>query len=99
MKDFNYYIKKEEIRKTTKDIKLAESLVKRSRENADYILKLRLNNEGTSIIFRNMYDCLRELIDAILILEGYKSYSHQASIIFLKKFKEFSEEDINKLDN
>ena len=99
MKDFDYYIQKGEVRKTTRDINLAESLVKRSKENSDYILKLRLTENGASIIFRNLYDCLRELIDTILILEGYKSYSHQASIIFLKKFTEFSEEDIYKLDN
>ena len=92
MKNFGYYIQKGEVRKTTRDINLAESLVKRSKENGDYILKLKLTENGASIIFRNLYDCLRELIDAILILEGYKSYSHQASIIFLKKFTEFSEE-------
>ena len=99
MKDFDYYMKKGEVRKTTKDISLAESLVKRLKENADYILTLESTEKSAPIIFRNLYDCLREAVDAILALEGYKSYSHQASIIFLKNFKDFSEEDLQKLDN
>ena len=99
MKDFNYYIKQGDVRKTTRDLSLAESLIKRSNENASYVLKLELTNEGASIVFKTIYDSLREAVDAILILEGYRSYSHQASIIFLKKFNELSEEDLNKLDN
>ena len=32
----------------------------------------------------NAYESVREMADAILFLEGYKSYSHEASLAYLK---------------
>ena len=45
-----------------------------------------------------VYDLIRELIEAKLSLEGYKSYSHEATIFFLKNFS-FNDFEINFLDN
>jgi hypothetical protein len=55
-----------------------------------------LNSES---VVGEIYDLLRELIEAKLAFEGHKSYSHEATIIFLKKFSFFSDFEINFLDN
>ena len=34
-------------------------------------------------VFENLYDCLREICDALLALDGYKTYSHEAAIAYL----------------
>ncbi len=49
------------------------------------------------MVFENIYDCLRELLDALLAVDGYKSYSHEAAISYLKLFN-ISESIISNLD-
>ena len=58
-----------------------------------------INEENAEYIVAEVYDVIRELVEARLSLEGYKSYSHEATVLFLKKFKDFSESEIYFLDN
>ncbi len=99
MKEFESFLKNGEVKKVSKDFSLAASLNKDLRERAGYILSLKLNEQSAKTIFEGLYEALREGSEAILSLEGYKSYSHEASIQFLKKFPEFAEWEINELDN
>jgi hypothetical protein len=85
VKSFNYFVEEKKVKKIRPDIELAKSLLKNIEEREKTALKLD-SNEFQLIIFENIYDCLRELLDAILALEGYKSYSHEAVIIYLKNF-------------
>jgi len=38
---------------------------------------------NSKLKLENCYDVMREAADAVLLKEGYKSYSHEASIVFL----------------
>ena len=58
---------------------------------------LKINTNFAKIIFENLYDALRDMFDAILLNEGYKSYSHEGSISYLSK-KGFDFAEISKLD-
>ena len=60
---------------------------------------MKLNEKNAKYIVENIYDTLRELIEAKLALNGFKSYSHEATILFLKKFPEFRESEIRFMDN
>jgi hypothetical protein len=83
---FEDYLKEGLVRKVTPDKQLAKSLVK--------VAILRIKNlESTSItednsfsFIENCYEAIREMTDALMALKGFKSYSHEASIEFLKKF-------------
>ena len=44
-----------------------------------------------------MYEVIRELIEAKMILEGYKSYSHEATVSYLKKLG-FSSSEVEFMD-
>ena len=85
MKDFDYYIKEGSVKRQSVDVELAKSLKDDAMLRAEKVVKLPVK-EFSKIIFENVYDALRELLDAVLALEGYKSYSHEASIAYLKKF-------------
>lgn len=97
MKDFKFYIKVKDIRKVSKDPSLAESLKKDCIKRAKKLITLNIN-DYEKIIFEGIYDCLREIADSILALEGYKSYSHEASISYLSKYN-FSYEFIAEFDS
>ncbi len=96
MKEFKYYLNKKDIKKSSKDTELAKSLIKDMLERIEKSNKLS-TNEYSKIIFENMYDALRDFCDALLAINGYKSYSHSASISFLKNIG-FNDNIINQMD-
>jgi hypothetical protein len=99
MKHFEEFINTEDVRRTTRDAGLARSLRKDAEERVELILQLELTEKSATLIFEQVYEALRECIDALLALQGYKSYSHVASIAFLQNHPAFMEAEINKLDN
>jgi hypothetical protein len=84
MKDFEYYLDANDVKRCSLDRQLAVSLVKDMKERIDQASKLDIN-EFPKMIFENFYDALRDFCDALLALAGYKSYSHEASIVYLSK--------------
>ncbi len=85
MRDFQELVGEGKVKKIAPDRELAQSLLKNIEEREKSTLKLT-EEEFSLLVFENLYDCLRELMDVILALEGYKSYSHEAGIIYLKHF-------------
>lgn len=96
MKPFEYYLKNKNVRKVSINIQLAKSLVDDIAQRTKEMVKLDAKN-SPKIIFENIYDSLREFSDAILAIDGFKSYSHEASIAYLKKYN-FSDAEISALD-
>ena len=45
-----------------------------------------------------MYDAIRDILDALLAADGYKSYSHEASIAYLRKYS-FEDSTLQELDD
>lgn len=81
---FEYYLETKEARKTSKDLELAKSLIKDMEERIKKSLMLDAKI-FSKFIFENIYDGLRDFCDALLAINGFKSYSHQASISYLYK--------------
>jgi hypothetical protein len=99
MVDFEYFILKGDVKKQVKDERLANLLIKESFDRLEFVKSLKLDEKNAKYIVENIYDILRELIEAKLALNGFKSYSHEATILFLKKFPEFKESEIRFMDN
>ncbi len=96
--NFEDFIKTDEVKHQSSDKNLAESLKKESQDRVDFIRRLIKNSENPKYIVENIYDLLKELIEAKLAIEGFKSYSHEATIIYLRKFKEFTDSEIRFFD-
>lgn len=60
--------------------------------------KFKLTSAEARYILENSYEALKELAEAELALHGYKSYSHEAAILFLRRFKEFSSSEIHNFN-
>lgn len=84
MNKFEFYLEEGKVKKVKEDLELSKSLLKDAKERFDEINRLK-SSLSPKMIFENIYDALRDLLDAILAAEGYKSYSHEASISYLKK--------------
>jgi len=96
MKPFEYFIETQEIKNGIKDIALARSLVKDMLSRIKDVLSLDIN-KLPKLIFENIYDALRDFADAVLAIDGFKSYSHQASFAYLSKYN-FEETILDTFD-
>lgn len=99
MKRFEDFLESGDVRKQEKNKILSNSLIKSAEKSLKNIHRVKIDDLNAESVISEVYDVLRKLIDSILSLEGYKSYSHEASILFLKKFSIFEESEIIFLDN
>lgn len=96
MKPFEYFLEIKEVKKTSENLELAKSLIKDMKERLKS--SFLLDEKFSKIIFENIYDALRDFCDALLAKEGFKSYSYEASILYLSRYN-FSVSEINELDS
>ena len=83
---FEDFIKEGSVRKVSPDRQLAKSLVKIALLRLKNLEAMEITDENSFSVVENCYEAIRELIDALMSLKGFKSYSHEANIEFLRKF-------------
>ena len=96
VKEFEYFIIKGEVKKQKPDINLSKATLKESIERLEFSKSL-LTKAKVKYVLENAYESMREASDSLLYIDGFKSFSHEASIVYLIK-KGFSENDIIEFD-
>ncbi len=85
-----YYLDQGLLRKRTIDTQRLNSLLSSAKDNSDYASSLEINEKSSTAIFKELYDCFRQLGDAKLLLLGYESQgkgSHEVSIEAIQEEK------------
>ena len=82
---FDDFIRNGQVRKTYPDISLIKSLYENTLNDLKYLANQKINEISSRKIVANYYDCLRSILEAIAILDGYKVYQHEAFVFFLKE--------------
>lgn len=96
VKDFEFFLKKGDVKRQSPNKNLAYSAFKEGLERVDFARQL-LHKARPKYVLENAYEAMREAADSILYLKGFKSFSHEASIIYLIK-EGFNEKDILEFD-
>jgi len=97
---FQYYLENNLARKASPDKGEAEALMNKAEGRLSFSIKTRKINENTaSYIFEDVYECLREGAQSLMTLKGYKPYSHEALVAFLKEFYNISDYVLSKFNN
>lgn len=99
IKPFEYYIKEKLVRKSSQNISMAKSLLNKSEIRLKRISKEKIEEENSSIVFEDIYEAMREASQSFMEINGFKPYSHEALISFLKEHKLLSDEKVNILNN
>jgi len=86
------------IKKIAPDLHRAKSLIESSEKTIATILRMELSDETSTIIFREMYECIRQLGDAKWWLEGYKPKDHEVSMAILKEEEISNSAKLENLD-
>ncbi|MAG15790.1 hypothetical protein CMO88_01885 [Candidatus Woesearchaeota archaeon] len=82
---FSDFIEKGQVRKASPDVSLAKSLIATSETDLKFLKSVEITETSARKVMTNYYDVLRSVLEAILALEGYKTYSHEAFTYFLKE--------------
>lgn len=82
--NFEDFIVKGLVKKTTINLLLIKSLIKTSEEDLKFLKELKVTQISARKIMSNYYDVLRAVLEALAISKGYKIYSHEAFTPFLE---------------
>ena len=84
IENFQIYIESGAVREIAPNPQTATSLMERAQARLVYISGQRIGADTAPFIFEDAYEVLREASQALMELEGYKPYSHEAQIAFLR---------------
>ncbi len=82
---FQDFIDNGVVRKGSPDISLAKALIEMSSNHVKTVKSIEITETSASTVMSDYYEALREIIEAICSLRGYKVYSHEAFTYFLKE--------------
>jgi len=85
------------IKEKTPDEARARSVIEEAEHRLKFFKDMKINESSTNYIIENMYDVIRELIEAKMLIDGYKTYSHEAIVSYLKVL-EFQDSEIKFVD-
>ena len=77
-------IREKRIRPKTTEVAKVRSLIENIEANAEVTTEIPLTKKSATVIFRELYECVRELGDALWWLECYEPLDHGISIELLE---------------
>ena len=92
------WIKDNKLKKKQTDKEKIKSLIKSSENNVEVVKNINLNENSSTIIFREIYESIRQLGEACWLLKGYESSTHEASLESLKELDIKNKVKLNHLD-
>ena len=98
---FKNYLELGKVRRKTPDPEEAKALLDKAQDRLEYIKDKEINAKTAKFVLEDSYEAVREAAQALMSVKGFKPYSHEATISFIKEFygKVFSEEDIHLFDH
>ena len=92
------WLKSRIIRSRQMDVERIRSMINSSSINAKVAKEIKLNEETATLIFRELYESIRQLGDAKWWLLGYEPANHEVSLEILKEFGIKDKLKLNSLD-
>ncbi|MFT4326661.1 MAG: hypothetical protein ACMXYK_04120 [Candidatus Woesearchaeota archaeon] len=83
--DFADYIATHKVVWGTPDTQKSVSLQRMATAHIDIVCAMDIDEHNSSLLFAQGYECLRQILEAMALLEGYKVYSHEAYVAYLQQ--------------
>ena len=96
MKEFEHFIRKGDVKKQNPDKNTSRAVFQDALDRTEYAETI-FRNAKAKYVLENAYEAMREAADALLYLHGYKSFSHEASIVYLIG-KGFNTKELDEFD-
>lgn len=97
---FNSYLKTGKARKKTPDPEEAKAFAEKAADRLELIKARRIDKKSAKFILEDSYEAIREAAQALMSIRGFKPYSHEATISFVKEYHKtsFTEEELGNFD-
>lgn len=95
---FQFYLDENLVKRESPDKEEARSLIEKALQRLNFVKSQNINETTSTFIFEDIYECLREAAQSLMPLGGYKPYSHEAVIAFLREFYKFAAHEITAFD-
>lgn len=82
---FQHYVGLNKVKKKTPDPVEAASLLEKAKMRLAFVETQKVNNRSAPFVFEDAYSAAREAAQSLMSQEGYKPYSHEATISFVKE--------------
>ncbi len=99
LQPFDNYVKAKRVVMQDPSPALAKSLKTRAQRRFNKIVNEGIDKENPDFSLESIYETIREAIQSLMAKAGYKPYSHEATIAFLGEFYNFTDIEIEKIDN
>lgn len=87
MEEFDQLLREGTVFRAAPNLELASGLMKIALQRFENLpADSQINDNNSFQVIENAYEAVKELIDALMAIHGFKSYSHDASISFMDKF-------------
>ena len=95
---FENYLKLGKAKRKTIDPEESKALFQKANGRFKYTKSKEITEITAQFILEDAYEVAREAAQSLMSLKGYKPYSHEATISFVKEFysSHFTEEEIKK---
>lgn len=98
MKKFSEFIAEGKVKTGSKDPAEARSLFEQAQNRLIDVKNIKLTEQNAAFRFEDIYECMREALQAFMAVQGYKPYSHEAVIAFAQENKLITEAESAALD-
>ncbi|MBS3133677.1 hypothetical protein J4214_00425 [Candidatus Woesearchaeota archaeon] len=92
------WVKTGALRNKQKDIEKIKAIINSAEINVRVIKSIKLNEDTATLIFREIYESIRQLGDAKWGILGFEPGNHEASMEVLKEFDIKDKVKLNSLD-
>ncbi len=96
--NYEIWIRMGALRKRQKDVDKIKSMINSAEVNAKVTKEINLTENSATLIFREIYESIRQLGDAKLWYLGYEPLNHEVSMEILKEFNIKERVKLNSLD-
>lgn len=96
--DINRLLKEKRLRVREANKEKIKSLIESAKNNVEVVSSLSLNEKNATVIFREVYESIRQLGDARFWILGYEPLDHALSLDSLKELNIKDNVKLNYLD-
>lgn len=83
MKPLKFYIESGLVRQGSKDPGESKAMIVRASKRLEYVKSQSITEGNASFLFEDIYEIMRECVHGLMAANGYKPYSHEATVAFL----------------
>ena len=96
--NYELWVKKGALRVRQKDIEKVKSIINSAEVNAKVAKSININEDSATLVYRELYESIRQLGDAKLWILGYEPLNHEVSMEILKELDIKDKIKLNSLD-